>query len=242
MTTAAADSAERSGSPREAIGRTLAVGDIHGCSRAFDLLLEQLALQAADTLIVLGDVVDRGPDTNGVIERLLRLKSQCQLVLIRGNHEDMFLNGLQGGELQYAWLEHGGVQALDSYGGDPALVPESHLRLLQSAELYWETATHLFVHANLEPGVALARQRPNWLRWTHLTGRETPCSDGRWVICGHTPQLSGWPNVSPGWVCIDTNACRGGWLTALDVHSEEIVQTNQAGDSRRLYLADVPPS
>jgi len=213
-------------------GRTLAIGDIHGCHTALETLLPILSVKSDDTVVVLGDAVDRGPGSRQVVDRLLALASECRLVFILGNHEQMMLDSLAGrGPLQ-AWLRYGGIETLASYGDDPRQIPAAHLEFLRSGLDFWETSRELFIHANLEPDVALDRQSEEWLRWTHLAGHEIPHSSGKRVICGHTPQKSGIPLVIPGWTCIDTFACGTGWLTCLDVSSDEYYQADQAGSSR----------
>lgn len=213
-------------------GRILAIGDIHGCDVALETLLPMLEISAADTIVVLGDVVDRGPGTRQVVDRLLQLAQECRLVLILGNHEEMMLAALEGSGPVEPWLRYGGTATLFSYGGDPGRIPPAHLEFLRSGRPFWESDREVFIHANLEPNVALERQQPEWLRWTHLSRCETPHPSGNRIICGHTPQKNGTPLVLPGWVCIDTYACGTGWLTCLDVGSDEYVQANQSGASR----------
>ncbi|MGQ0634727.1 MAG: metallophosphoesterase family protein [Planctomycetaceae bacterium] len=222
-------------------GRTLAIGDIHGCDTALETLLRALAPTPADTLVVLGDIVDRGPDSRRAIELLLEYRERCRLVLILGNHEEMMLEALVVAVDTWTddWLRFGGAATLSSYGGADADVPPAHLEFLDSGLDYFETDTELFVHANLEPGVPLDEQSPEWLRWTHLSGHERPHSSGKRVICGHTPQKEGVPVVLPGWVGIDTFVWGGGWLTALDVGSNEYLQTNQGGEIRQGKLPAV---
>ena len=223
--------------------RTLAIGDIHGCDVALRTLLAALAPTDDDTVVVLGDVVDRGPDSRSVIEQLLTLRRQCRLVLLLGNHEEMMLDALAGGEWAEGWLRYGGTTTLASYEGDAHGIPLQHLEFLRSGRDFWETDRELFIHANLEAGVPLGEQHPEWLRWTHLSGTEQPLPSGKRVICGHTPQKSGEPLVLPGWVGIDTFACGGGWLTGLDVDTNEYRQANQAGKERhgRLSKPSAPP-
>jgi serine/threonine protein phosphatase 1 len=213
-------------------GRTLAIGDIHGCDVALQTLLAILDLRSDDTVVVLGDAVDRGPATRQVVERLLHLAQECRLVFVLGNHEEMLLEALDGGGSVEAWLQYGGATTLFSYGGDLRKVPAAHREFLQSGLDYYETAGALFIHANLEPGVPLDRQQPEWLRWTHLSGFEVPHPSGKRILCGHTPQKSGLPLSVPGWVCIDTYAWGSGWLTCLDVGSDGWYQANQVGRSR----------
>lgn len=212
--------------------RTLAIGDIHGCDVALSALLSSVSVSNEDTVVVLGDVVDRGPGTRNAIEQLLDLKTRCRLIVLLGNHEEMLLNALDGGEWGTNWLRYGGHATLDSYEGDPARIPARHLEFLDSGLDYLERDHEIFIHANLEPGVPLEDQTAEWLRWTHLTGLEQPHPSGKRIICGHTPQRSGLPLVLPGWVCIDTLAFGPGWLTCLDVQSNEFFQANQAGDLR----------
>lgn len=213
-------------------GRTLAIGDIHGCDVALDVLLEHLAPTADDTLVILGDVVDRGPGTRQVVSRLLELKNLCRLEFLLGNHEEMMLDAYAGGGWLNAWLEFGGRAALASYGGDFACIPPEHIEFLKSGRDYLETDTEIYVHATLEPGVPLAEQTPQFLRWNKLSGLEPPHPSGKRVICGHTPVTSGVPLVFPGWVDLDTWAYRGMYLTALNVATNEVFQAQQSGAYR----------
>jgi serine/threonine protein phosphatase 1 len=220
--------------------RTLAIGDIHGCDVALATLLAGLAPARDDTVVVLGDVVDRGPGSRPAIEQLLDLRRRCRLILLLGNHEEMMLDALEEGEWAEGWLRYGGTATLNSYAGDLDNIPPEHLEFLRSGEDYWQTPQQLFIHANLEPDVPLEQQVPEWLRWTHLSGAEQPHPSGKRVICGHTPQRQGEPLVLPGWLCIDTFACGGGWLTAVDVDSNEVWQANQEGQARRGRLPPAP--
>lgn len=217
--------------------RTIAIGDIHGCDLALETLLPALAISSADTIVVLGDVVDRGPGSRQVIEQLLRLKEECRLVLILGNHEEMLLDSLDRGVSMEAWLRYGGAATLFSYDGDARKIPKAHLDFLRSAVDFWETADEIFIHANLEPRVPLERQTAQWLRWTHLSGKEPAHPSGKRIVCGHTPQKTGEILTFEGWTCIDTYACGTGWLTALDATSGEYWQASQSRKSRAGRLA-----
>src|SRR2546421_216194 len=135
--------------------RTLAIGDIHGCLRALDGLLGMLRVQPADTLVVLGDYADRGPDSRGVIERMLSLQEQCRLVCLRGNHDEMRLAARADMTALRAWLPFGGRQTLESYApaGSPGQfddVPDRHWQFLEATLPYHETDTHIFVHGCLD--------------------------------------------------------------------------------------------
>ena len=218
-------------------GRTLAIGDIHGCDVALEKLLRALSIASDDTVIVLGDAVDRGPGSKQVVDRLLQLARECRLVFILGNHEEMLLDALTEAAAVEGWLRYGGTATLSSYGGDPGNIPPEHLDFFRSAVNFLETERDVFLHANLEPGIPLDRQQVEWLRWTHLSGFEIPHPSGKRIVCGHTPQKSGYPLVMPGWICIDTFACGTGWLTCLNVATNDFCQANQLGNLRFGSLA-----
>ena len=202
--------------PADASGRLLAIGDIHGCHIAFDTLLDHLAVTPNDTVVVLGDVIDRGPGTRQVIDRLLELRQRCQLIFLLGNHEEMFLDSLTTDEVREPWLSFGGLETLISYGEhveDTGELPAEHIAFLRTGFDYFETETTIFVHASLEPGKLLRKQTSQWLRWAKLTKQELPLASGQRVICGHTAQKDGQVWVGNGWVCIDTFAYGGMFLT-----------------------------
>ena len=212
--------------------RTIAIGDIHGCHIALEALLQELNIAANDTVVVLGDVVDRGPGTKPAVEQLLALQKKCSLIFLMGNHEEMMLESREGGAIETAWLSFGGRETLESYGGGYGMVPRSHWRFLKSGRDYWSTESEIFVHASLEPGKPLASQTTDWLRWTRITGKEPPTECGRRVICGHTNLQKGVPLIWDGWVCIDTWCYGDQYLTALDVTSNLIYQAKQTGETR----------
>lgn len=222
--------------------RTLAIGDIHGCSSAFDHLLRLTKLTPEDTVIILGDTVDRGPDSRGVIERLIRLKSFCRLILLKGNHEIMMLESRFDPVWDQDWRGHGGRHTLKSYA--PAKenpthsdVPPEHWDFLErDFHDYWETDRHIFVHANLSPEIPLHQQPPVVLFWEFLTKNPEPHMSGKTMICGHTSQSTGVPLNLGHTVCIDTWAYGGGFLSCLDVGSGIVYQASQSGMKRRLTL------
>jgi serine/threonine protein phosphatase 1 len=219
--------------------RHFAIGDIHGCDQALDSLLNGLDLTADDLVIVLGDAIDRGPGSRRVLKRLIKLDDTSQLVYIRGNHEEMMLDALEGNHVD-EWLRHGGAATVSSYGGSLDDIPDDHWDLLESSSKYWEGPNDICVHANLKPGVELHEQRSSWLRWRKLTGDELPHHSGKRVVCGHSGVGFGAPTFRNGWVCLDTNAYCGGILTALELGSGEILQARQSGEFRRgFYLHEI---
>jgi Calcineurin-like phosphoesterase len=228
---------ERSEQPEK---KTFVIGDIHGCDIALDILLNRMDITQQDTVVLLGDVVDRGPGSKEVIDLLLNLKKFCKVVLIMGNHEEMMLDSMRGGASEGLWLQHGGQEALESYGGSYSDIPFEHVAFLESGKDYWENETEIFVHANLQPGVPLDFQEREWLRWTRLTGFEqSPNADKR-VLCGHTPQPNGLPLVLDNWICLDTWAYNGFYLTCLETTTNMIYQAHQeTQDFRYIQLEDI---
>jgi serine/threonine protein phosphatase 1 len=215
--------------------RLLAIGDIHGCLGAFNELLLWVQPNPADVVIALGDFVDRGPDTRGVLDRIIELKRSLNLICLRGNHEEMMVEARQGGRSdRKMWLGVGGQQALDSYGVAATLedVPSEHWSFLESDLVdYHETDRFIFTHATVLCGFDMKEQPDYALRWDFLPAAMRHRS-GKMVICGHSSQKSGVPKVIPGAVCIDTFAHGGGWLTCLDAESGRFWQTDLLGRRR----------
>lgn len=219
--------------------RVLAIGDIHGCLGPLDDLLAWVAPAADDVLVTLGDYVDRGPDTRGVLDRLIELKKSRPVICLRGNHEIMMLEAWRGGRSEKKmWLGVGGVQALGSYGGAPGKtgtfedVPPEHWHFLQNDLVdYHESERFIFVHAGVLCGFGMDEQPDNSLFWDFL-GDAMRHESKKTVICGHTSQKSGQPKVVPGAVCIDSYAHGGGWLTCLDALSGRYWQVDMLGRTR----------
>ena len=218
-------------------GRVLAIGDVHGCHRALVTLIGMLAISSSDTVVFLGDLVDRGPASKEVITEVLMLSRRCKVIHITGNHEEMMRNAIRGQGLISAWLDSGGQATIDSYGGNLENVPPNHIRFLVSSVSFHETESDIFIHASLESEISLANQTSDFLRWKHLGGQERPHISGKRVICGHTVQSDGVPLVFDGWVCIDTYPHGGKWLTCLDVQKDHVYQASQLGDKREFALS-----
>ncbi len=218
-------------------GRLIAIGDIHGCSTALDQLLSAIDPGASDTLVTLGDYVDRGPDTKGVIDRLIDLKNRCQLITLQGNHEEMMLDVVRDGNPHIRWLQHGGIDTLDSYGfvGDLSVIPSEHHRFFDEMVDYFESDEHMFMHANYLPDTSLADLDIYTLRWLKLTDYTPgPHQSGKRAFVGHTHDRAGEIFDIGHLTCIDTYCYGGGWLTALDVASGQIWQANQSGETRQV--------
>lgn len=216
-------------------GRTLVIGDVHGCSDALAALLRAIAPEADDEVIVLGDYVDRGPDSRGAMDQLLELSRRCRLVPLLGNHDKMLL-GLLGAKAYMLrdWMAFGGARTLASFGvASPGMIPEPYIAFLRSCLPAYELPSHLFLHANYLPGLTLDQQPPYVLRWESLRHRTPgPHASGKTAIVGHTSQKTGQVLDLGHLKCIDTYCYGGGWLTSLDVASGELIQANLAGQLR----------
>lgn len=213
--------------------RTIAIGDIHGCAKALRTLLERIEPQADDTLIFLGDYVDRGPDSRDVIEQILEVSKRCQVIALRGNHEVMLMGVMLSGLCPDLWLACGGQATVSSYGGSIDKIPESHRQFLAGLRSFHETEDAIFVHANYLPDQAMSEQPEQLTYWEHLGIVPRPHQSGKRVFVGHTPQASGEILDHGHLVCLDTCCFGGLWLTAMDVDSGEVWQTDFHGHERR---------
>jgi len=217
--------------------RNLAIGDIHGCFSALTALAAYVPLRSDDFLILLGDYVDRGPNSYAVLDWLLHRARRSPLAALRGNHELMMLRAQESKEALDVWLSYGGDATLASYSpfGDPGRlidVPDEHFYFLENETVAWyEIKTHFFVHANAYPHCALADQPDAMLYWESFAD-PAPHQSGKVMICGHTPQKSGQPLNRGHAVCIDTWVYGKGWLTCLDVKTGQYWQANQRGQTR----------
>ncbi|MDB5340674.1 MAG: serine/threonine protein phosphatase [Planctomycetaceae bacterium] len=230
--------------PTSVEGRLIAIGDIHGCSTALRTLLEAIGPRLQDTIVTLGDYVDWGPDSRGVIELLMDLSKQCHLVSLRGNHEEMLLEALElealgSDAMMRSWLALCGEETLSSYpyeGGDK-VIPKEHVEFLRNCQDYYETAAHIFVHANYDPQLPLDQTPRTTLGWKFIDDDELQMHvSGKTVVVGHTPQVSGLVLNRGFLVGIDTDCSRGGWLTALNVNNQVVTQANQEGRIRMSVL------
>jgi serine/threonine protein phosphatase 1 len=223
------------------MGRTIAIGDIHGCLTALRVLIDAIDPHPDDTIIALGDYIDRGRQSKGVVDLLIALAGRCRLIPLLGNHEEALLDALRDKAALRKWLTLGGADALRSYGwiqGGPRRpladwFPESHREFLAACRPFHETPSHIFVHAGFVPELPMSEQPALALRWRVTDPAVTkPHHSGKVAIVGHTPQTSGEILDLGFLLCIDTNCVRGGWLTALDVDTGRVWQADRAGKLR----------
>jgi serine/threonine protein phosphatase 1 len=217
--------------------RLLAIGDIHGCAIALKTLIEVVDPGPKDTIVVLGDVIDWGPDSRDCVQQLIDLSSRCHFILVRGNHEEMLFAALESESDLRSWLDLGGEETLKSYpyqGGDDFIDPD-HVRFLKAnARDYHDTDDFIFVHASYDPNKPMAEQSNTTLQWEFVEPEKMrPHYSGKTVIAGHTPQTSGEPLDLGFLKVIDTDCSRGGWLTAIDLDHQRFLQANERGEMRQ---------
>jgi serine/threonine protein phosphatase 1 len=203
--------------------RCFAVGDIHGCLDKLERLMEEIGPDPRkDTLIFLGDYIDRGPDSRGVVEFILDIReTHPRVACLMGNHEEMFLDFIRDQSNRALYFLNGGRATLKSYGLDaegPVRekdIPETHLRFFRTLLLHYEWADFIFVHAGLRPGVPLEKQDREDLIWIRNTFIFGPWEGEKKVVFGHTPFRH--PYESSRRIGIDTGAVFGGPLTCLEL-------------------------
>jgi len=223
--------------------RVYAVGDVHGCLELLDDMLVRVEADVKDHpvshafLVFVGDLIDRGPDSAGVIERLRTYNHpDLKLIFLAGNHEEFFLRVL-GGErgVLYYWLDYGGRECVESYGvnaeelmalpeGEAAAllrqhVPESHRLFLESFGDSFRFGDYVIVHAGIRPGLPLDQQSRADLRWIRDPFLGDSADHGFVVVHGHTivDQVEERTNR----IAIDTGAYRTGVLTGLILEGAE---------------------
>jgi serine/threonine protein phosphatase 1 len=203
--------------------KIFAIGDIHGCLDKLIALMGLIDVNwANDTVVFMGDYIDRGPDSKGVVDHVLGLRRRHDsVVCLKGNHEEMFLNYLDRRE-EGIFLSNGGRNTLQSYGISPdernraAQVPQEHLDFFRSLLPYYDTETHLFVHAGVRPGIPMEIQDPHDLIWIRHEFFMSDHGLKKTVVFGHT-SFRKEPFVGEKMIGIDTGAAYGGMLTCLEL-------------------------
>lgn len=207
-----------------------AIGDIHGEDDALRQMLSKLPLEPSDTVIFLGDAINRGPHGYECVEQILTF-DRCRKVFIPGNHEEAMLIYLEDGD-PIALTGMAGQGTLDSYAaagidlrpGGMAALPEAHQRFYGMAYPwtlpFYITEQYIFTHAGWDLALPLERQSASLLRWSKVKG----CENSVWtqtVIRGHTPMPKITPVKSKQYISIDTGCGMGGFLSALALPSGE---------------------
>jgi len=221
--------------------RTYVIGDIHGRSDLLDQIVEEIKRDletspvAEGLTVTLGDYVDRGPDSRGVLDRLARNPFPTRYIALKGNHEALFEAFLRDPTVASQWRRWGGLETLHSYGVPVAQVmvgkgfeeasnalrqsvPPEHFQFLGSLRFSLSLGDYFLCHAGVRPGVPLEHQQPEDLLWIREEFLNSRMSFGKVVVHGHTPTAS--PEVLPTRINIDTGAFATGRLTCLILEGE----------------------
>ena len=224
--------------------RIYAIGDVHGCLEALLALKALIERDLTDypipshQIILLGDYIDRGPQSNEVIDVLSEWARRPEVIALRGNHDDGLMAFLEDpiGAAPF-WLTYGGQDTLMSYGLAPvdmpagedelhaardaanAAIPNAHKEFFERTRLFYRTGDYLFVHAGINPNLPLQEQTAKDLMWIREPFLSHTGDFGVVVVHGHTPV--GEPDVRLNRINVDTGAVFGGALTALVLQDDQ---------------------
>ncbi len=205
-----------------------AIGDVHGSLRKLHSLIERCKRHAdgqAMTFVFLGDYIDRGPESAGVVSHVIDLQTRLpeQVIALKGNHEAIALDVIDGVMPADHWLSQGGVETLRSYGvRNAGELPGAHVHWMRSLPLSYDDGRRFFVHAGIDPDRPFNAQRDTdlfWIREPFLSDRR---DHGRLIVHGHTPTKGRNPDLRANRLNIDTGAVFGGPLTAAVFRDTEV--------------------
>jgi len=222
----------------EGVGeRVYAIGDVHGCateiSHLLNFLVENEKLTQDDLVVFLGDYIDRGPDTRGVVDQLVKFQQDFPKTLfLKGNHEDMLMDFFGfGGHLGHAFLYNGGLETIQSYGisvfSPPnemmRSLPEDHFKFFCGLQSIVVVGDYVLVHAGLNPYVALEEQSSEDIFWIREPFLESPHKLGKTVVFGHTPHKEIFDH-RPYKIGIDTGLVFGNKLTCVELNTHKLIE------------------
>ena len=209
------------------MARIFAIGDIHGCSNTFKrLLLDKIKIRKSDIIYCLGDYVDRGIDSKGVIDFILELRAEGYTIYtLRGNHEQMMLEAPLSKEKWNHWIKNGGTQALKSFNITSLDdLPAKYRGFLESTELFIETDDFIFVHAGLNFNIENPFSDKVSMLWTRDAYMDSAKIKNKTIIHGHTPvslvKMLNQPNknnINIDGGCVFKNNKDFGYLVALSL-------------------------
>ena len=198
---------------------TFAIGDIHGCLDKLKTLIGKIeAARPGGTVVFLGDYVDRGPDSKGVIDFIMAgpSKPEWKWIALKGNHEDMMDGTLSGVDDPTGWLMNGGRETLDSYGGKP---DRSHVEWISSLALKHSDANRVYAHADMDDSVPFEEQREAILLWSRKPAHYSGTYWGKHFVHGHTPSHQN-PMTVGNRTNLDSGAVFGGKLSCAVFHDD----------------------
>lgn len=223
--------------------RIYAIGDIHGRADLLENLIKRIEADdavrpnAATSLIFLGDLIDRGPDSRHVVERIMAMcAASPQCICLQGNHEQLLIKAWDGDRTVLPTFHRAGARAtMLSYGVDPdeydrwdfdelqrqirTHIPEAHAEFLRTLPPYHQNGDYLFVHAGIRPGVSIPEQRSDDMKWIREEFIASQHDHGVMVVHGHSirPQV----DIRPNRIGIDTGAYKSDVLTAIGIEADQ---------------------
>lgn len=228
---------------RANVGRHFVVADVHGHHTALQALLSELSLTDQDQITFLGDLIDHGPDSRGVLDCVISLGTQARSIM--GNHETLLLASMKDLDVERHWLRYGGDKTLSSFGVESAAeIPKHYTDWLSSFPLWIETDEYVFVHAGVDSRLDMTDQTDETLLWQHQSNPQ-PLANGKTVVSGHTPRLQ--PLFLPHFFSLDTGIANGGLLTAIELPLiagsvvEKVVQVDVLGELAKSVLSKENP-
>lgn len=212
--------------------KTYAIGDIHGCLDELNELIDKIMNKNPDKVIFLGDYVDRGPDSRGVIERLIQFKKEFDgAIFIKGNHDAIMFSALTSYIDRQFWLQIGGDVVIEQYETYPD-IPEEHYNFLKNLKYFYDDGTHLFVHAGIPCEKSFDIKNPSkddleTMMWAREDFLPYEHALDRIVVHGHS--ISKEPRMFLRKIGVDTGCYANGTLTALEIDGDsyDFIQTKR---------------
>lgn len=212
--------------------RIFAIGDIHGCSKTFEtLLFDKIQLRKTDQIYCVGDYIDRGHDSKGVIDIILKLRDDgYSIYTLRGNHEQMMLDAFTFEEAMDLWIKNGGDETLESFGiASLNDLPDRYLSFLTETEFFIEKDNYIFAHAGLNFHNENIFEDKEAMLWIRDFDCYQPALGSRLLIHGHTPerlnyilsQKGNCINIDGG--CVYAHRKRFGNLVAIDLDERKFI-------------------
>lgn len=212
--------------------RIFAIGDIHGCYKTFErMLLDKIQIRKEDYIYCIGDYIDRGRNSKGVIDLILKLNDDgYHIRTLRGNHEQMMLDSMTIEEGMDVWIKNGGLETMSSFGIDfLSDLPDKYLSFLMKTELFIETEEYIFVHAGLNFDIKNIFEDKEAMLWTRDFSPVQPALGNKLLIHGHTPeslkyiinQKGNCINIDGG--CVYRHHAHLGKLVAIDLNERKFI-------------------
>jgi serine/threonine protein phosphatase 1 len=236
----------KSVTPAAEAGSVFAIGDVHGCAEELRALIQKLPLRKDSLVVFLGDYIDRGPDSRGVVDTILDLQQYCRVVCLLGNHELMLREFLDGSDSRRVarFIYNGGSATLASYADHDGVfvMPEEHREFFYSLPYHHIEGEHCFVHAGIPTNVEdidveVHGEEMVWMR--HRPGMPEP-NYSKIVVHGHSAILD--IDVQPRRINLDTACVYGRRLTGMDLHTHEVYAVERSTGPQPIYLRDARDS